>query len=42
MESQRTSEQILRNEQKANKKVENIKKDQERRLMALKTEQVSK
>nr|CAH8831074.1 unnamed protein product [Trichobilharzia regenti] len=39
LESQRTSEQILRNEQKANKKVENIKKDQERRLMALKTEQ---
>ncbi|CAH8454001.1 unnamed protein product [Heterobilharzia americana] len=39
LESQRTSEQILRNELKANRKVENIKKDQERRLMALRSEQ---
>ncbi|CAH8457427.1 unnamed protein product [Schistosoma guineensis] len=39
IESQKTLEQISRNEQKASRKVENIKKDQERRLMLLKTEQ---
>ncbi|TNN14970.1 Nuclear export mediator factor Nemf isoform 2 [Schistosoma japonicum] len=39
IESQKTLGQISRNEQKANRKVENIKKDQERRIMLLKTEQ---